>query len=115
MTVVRAKDNPCYRCFVSEPPPPGLIPSCQEAGVLGAVVGVMGTLQVVDALKLLLGIGDVMTSHLTLYDALAGRFTTVKRAADPECPLCGKNPTITELVEYDVSCEVRNENHQSNS
>lgn len=107
MAVVRAEGNPCYRCFISEPPPPGLIPSCQEAGVLGAVVGVMGTLQAVEALKLLLGIGDIMTSHLTLYDALAGRFTTVKLAADPECLLCGKNPTITELVEYDASCDVQ--------
>ncbi len=106
MTIARGEGNPCYRCFVPEPPPPGLVPSCQEAGVLGAVVGVLGTLQVVEALKLLLGIGKPMLHSFVLYDALGGTFMTIKRAQDPECPMCGKNPSITDLVEYDMSCEI---------
>ncbi len=107
MSITPGEGNPCYRCFVPEPPPPGLIPSCQEAGVLGAVVGVLGTLQVVEALKLLLGIGKPLLRHFVLYDALAGTFMTIKRASDPACPMCGENPSITDLVEYDTSCEVQ--------
>ena len=106
MTILPGEGNPCYRCLFPEPPPPGLVPSCQEAGVLGAVVGVMGTLQTVEALKVLLGIGDVMSHRFLLYDALEFSFTTMKRAVDPECPLCGVDPSITELVEYDVSCSI---------
>ena len=106
MTVLPGKGNPCYRCLFPEPPPPGLVPSCQEAGVLGAVVGVMGTLQTVEALKILLGIGDTMSHRFLLYDALEFSFTTMKRAPDPECPLCGDNPSITGLVEYDISCTI---------
>ena len=104
MTILPGEGNPCYRCLFPEPPPAGLVPSCQEAGVLGAVVGVMGTLQTAEALKILLGIGDLMSHRFLLYDALEFSFTTMKRASDPECPLCGDNPSITELVEYDVSC-----------
>ncbi len=105
MTVLPGSGNPCYRCFVPEPPPTGLVPSCQEAGVLGAAVGVMGTLQAVETLKLLLGIGHTLSHQLVLYDSLECRFTTVSRACDPTCPLCGENPTVTELVQYDLSCE----------
>ncbi|MFQ6097335.1 MAG: ThiF family adenylyltransferase [Armatimonadota bacterium] len=105
MTVLPGEGNPCYRCFVAEPPPPGMVPSCQEAGVLGAVVGVMGTLQAVEAIKILLGIGADLSRDLLLYDALDGRFTRVKRARDPACPLCGEEPAITDLVEYDALCE----------
>ena len=105
MTVLPGRGNPCYRCFVPEPPPTGLVPTCQEAGVLGAAVGVMGTLQAVEALKVLMGIGHIMSHHLLLYDSLQCRFTTVARASDPTCPLCGDNPTITELVQYDLICE----------
>lgn len=104
MTVLPGEGNPCYRCFIPEPPPPGLAPSCQEAGVLGAVVGVMGTLQAVEALKVLMGIGDVMSHRFLAYDALACRFMMAARGPDPECPLCGAEPTITELVQYGVSC-----------
>jgi molybdopterin/thiamine biosynthesis adenylyltransferase len=104
MAVLPGEGNPCYRCLFPEPPPPGLIPSCQEAGVLGAVVGVMGTLQTVEALKVLLSIGEIMSHHILLYDALEYSFTNMKRAPDPDCPLCGSNPTITHLVEYDISC-----------
>lgn len=104
MTVLPGSGNPCYRCFVPEPPPPGLVPSCQEAGVLGAVVGVVGTLQATEALKLLLGIGELASHHLCVYDALDGTVTRLRRTPDPACPLCGPLPSITDLVEYEVSC-----------
>ena len=105
LAVVPGEGNPCYRCFLPEPPPPGSIPSCQEAGVLGSVVGVMGTLQATEATKLLLGIGEQMGDRLLLYDALDCSFHSFARAKDPACPLCGENPNITDLVEYDLSCE----------
>lgn len=104
MTVVPGEGNPCYRCFIPEPPPPGLVPSCQEAGVLGAVVGVMGTLQAVEALKVLLGVGTTMSRQLLVYDALEPSFDTLRRAVNPECPLCGAHPTVTELVDHDLTC-----------
>lgn len=117
MTVLPGEGNPCYRCFLSEPPPPGLVPSCQEAGVLGSVVGVMGTLQATEAIKVVLGIGEVLSDRLLVYTALEGRFFTARRGRDPDCPLCGAKPTITELVEYDpVTCELRREgNHDHDS
>jgi adenylyltransferase/sulfurtransferase len=102
-------ESPCYRCFLPEPPPAGLVPSCREAGVLGAVVGVMGTLQATEALKVLLGTGTPLSQHLLVYEALEAGFTTVKRGRDPECALCGPNPTLRELVEYQTSCEVGDE------
>ena len=106
MTVLPGEGNPCYRCFVPEPPPPGLAPSCQEAGILGAAAGVMGTLQAVEALKVLLGAGEIMSHRLLVYDALACRFMVAKRGVDADCPLCGDPPRITELVVYDESCTV---------
>jgi molybdopterin/thiamine biosynthesis adenylyltransferase len=106
MTILPEDGAPCYRCYLPEPPPQGLIPSCQEAGVLGSVVGVMGTLQATEALKLLLGVGDCLSHRMVVYDALGTTFTTLRRACDPECPLCGENVTITDLVEYDVSCAI---------
>ena len=104
LTVIREGDNPCYRCLVPEPPPPGMVPSCREAGVLGSVVGVMGTLQATEGLKVLLGIGDLMTKRLLLHDALECSFRTFARGPARDCPLCGEKPTITDLVEYDVEC-----------
>jgi len=104
LTVIREGDNPCYRCLVPEPPPPGMVPSCREAGVLGSVVGVMGTLQATEALKVLLGIGDLMTKRLLLHDALECSFMNFTRGAAADCPLCGEAPTIEDLVEYDVEC-----------
>ncbi len=104
MTILPGEGNPCYRCFLPEPPPPGFVPSCQEAGVLGAVVGVMGTLQAVEAIKVLLGIGKIMSDRLLVYDALEYRFTMTKRGHNPGCALCGDHPTINELVDYNVSC-----------
>lgn len=89
--------GPCYRCLYPEPPPAGLVPSCSEAGVLGAVTGVMGTLQATEVLKELLGIGESLSGRLLLWDALATRFRTVKLPRDPACRLCGDTPTITDL------------------
>jgi len=104
MTILPGDGNPCYRCWVPEPPPADLVPSCQVAGVLGAVVGVMGTLQATETLKLLLGIGETMSDRLLIYDALRGSFQKIKRRRDPSCPLCGDEPTITELAQRATSC-----------
>ena len=99
---------PCYRCLYPEPPPKGLVPSCQEAGVLGALAGVIGVLQAVETVKLLLGIGDALQGHLMIFDALKMTFRKVKVMKDPECALCGPNATITELKQYEeISCEFR--------
>lgn len=100
-------DAPCYRCLYEEPPPPGEVPSCQEAGVLGAVVGTIGIIQATEFLKWSAGIGDPLTGRLIIYDALAMTFRTVKLRKRKTCPLCGENPTITELMEYDETCELR--------
>ncbi|HEY4706474.1 MAG TPA: molybdopterin-synthase adenylyltransferase MoeB [Thermodesulfobacteriota bacterium] len=99
---------PCYRCLYPEPPPKGLVPSCQEAGVLGALAGVIGVLQAVETVKLLLGIGEALQGHLMIFDALKMTFRKVKVMKDPECALCGPNATITELKQYEeISCEFR--------
>ncbi|MSP05479.1 MAG: molybdopterin-synthase adenylyltransferase MoeB [Acetobacteraceae bacterium] len=90
-------EGPCYRCLYPAPPPPGLVPSCSEAGVLGAVTGVMGTLQATEVLKEILGIGDTMSGRLLVWDALATRFRTVRLRKDPKCALCGTTPTILDL------------------
>ncbi len=89
--------GPCYRCLYPEPPPPGMVPSCSEAGVLGAVTGVMGTLQATETLKEILEIGESLSGRLLIWDALATRFRTVKLRADPTCALCGPSPTILDL------------------
>ena len=102
MSVLPGHDSPCYRCFVPEPPPADLVPTPQQAGILGAVAGVMGTLQAVEALKVLLGLGQNMAQRLLIYDALDGEFITVKRVRDPECRLCGPHPTITEVIDCTV-------------
>ena len=87
---------PCYRCLYPEPPPKGLVPNCQEAGVLGALAGVIGVLQAVEAIKELLGAGDTLAGHLLLFDALKMNFRKVKVRRDPDCNLCGENPAIKE-------------------
>ncbi len=92
--------HPCYRCVFREPPPPGLVPSCAEGGVLGALAGAMGSLQAVEVLKELLGIGDSLSGRLMLYDALATGFRTIKIAKDPECPLCGEHPVYRDLSHH---------------
>lgn len=94
----------CYRCLISEPPPPGHIPSCQEAGVLGAVAGIIGLFQANEALKEILGIGQSMAGRFLLFDALDLCFHEMKIQKNPQCPLCGKNPTIKELIDYTLSC-----------
>ncbi len=96
--------NPCYRCLFPEPPPPGAVPSCSEAGVFGVLPGIVGSIQAVEAIKLITGIGESLVGRLLLFDALAMEFTTVKLRWDPECPVNGKNPTVTALIDYDAFC-----------
>ena len=98
--------GPCYRCLYPEPPPPGLVPSCAEGGVLGILPGVVGGIQATEALKILLGIGEPLVGRLLLYDALAMRFEELKLRRDPKCPLCGENPTIRELQDYAAFCGI---------
>ncbi len=100
-----APDAPCYRCLYPEPPPPGLVPSCAEAGVLGAVTGVMGTLQATEVLKEIIGVGDSLSGRLLLWDALAARFQTIRLRRDPACRLCGPAATITDLAAHAAAAE----------
>jgi adenylyltransferase/sulfurtransferase len=95
---------PCYRCLFPQPPPPGAVPSCSEAGVFGVLPGVVGSIQAVEAIKLITGVGTPLIGRLLLFDALDMEFTTVKLRWDPECPVCGKQPSITELIDYDLFC-----------
>ena len=97
---------PCYRCLYPEPPPAGLVPNCQEAGVLGVLAGTIGVLQANEAIKEILGLGESLAKHLLLYDALDMTFRKVGRPKSPDCPLCGPHPTITELVAQEVSCSI---------
>src|SRR3979409_1620058 len=108
-SVFAAKDGPCYRCLYPEPPPPGLVPSCAEGGVLGILPGTIGTIQATETIKLLLGIGEPLIGRLLLYDALDMRFREMKLRKDPRCPVCGDNPTITELIDYEEFCGLRPE------
>ena len=96
----------CYRCLFPSPPPPGMVPNCAEAGVLGALTGLVGSIQATEALKHFLGIGDSLSSRLLLIDALSMNFREVKLKRNPNCPLCGDNPTVTELIDYEVFCGV---------
>ena len=94
----------CYRCLFPTPPPPGEVPSCAEAGVLGMLPGMVGTIQATEVVKLILGVGDSLSGRLLLIDALSMEYRTVKLRRDPECPLCGDNPTVTELIDYEAFC-----------
>jgi adenylyltransferase/sulfurtransferase len=94
----------CYRCLYPAPPPPGLVPSCAEAGVLGAMCATIGSIQATEVLKLTLGIGEPLVNRLLLYDALSLEFRQVRVRRDPACPLCGDNPTIHELIDYEMFC-----------
>jgi adenylyltransferase/sulfurtransferase len=98
------KGTPCYRCLFPEPPPPGAVPSCAEAGVFGVLPGIIGSIQAVEAIKLILGAGESLAGRLLLFDALAMSFRTVKLRWDPACPVCGEEPTVTELIDYEAFC-----------
>jgi adenylyltransferase/sulfurtransferase len=105
-SVFAAPGGPCYRCLHPEPPPAGLVPGCAEAGVLGVLPGVIGTIQATEALKLILGIGEPLVGRFLVYDALTMRFRDLKLPKDPDCPVCGVHPTITELRESGTVCEI---------
>jgi adenylyltransferase/sulfurtransferase len=105
-SVFYAEEGPCYRCLYPEPPPPGLVPSCAEGGVLGILPGAIGTIQATETVKLLLGIGEPLVGRLLLYDALSMRFREMKLRKDPNCPVCGENPTVTELIDYQEFCGI---------
>jgi|CXWL01.1.fsa_nt_gi adenylyltransferase/sulfurtransferase len=107
LSVFGAKDGPCYRCLYPEPPPPGLVPSCAEAGVLGVLPGVIGTMQALEALKLILGIGKPLIGRLMLYDALEQSWRTLKVKKNPSCPVCGENPTIRVPIDYEAFCGLK--------
>jgi molybdopterin/thiamine biosynthesis adenylyltransferase/rhodanese-related sulfurtransferase len=103
-SVFFAKEGPCYRCLFPEPPPPGLVPSCAEGGVLGVLPGTIGAIQATEAIKLIIGQGDLLIGRLLLYDALGMTFDEVYLRKNPDCPVCGPNPTITELIDYEQFC-----------
>ena len=96
--------GPCYRCLYPEPPPPGMVPSCAEGGVLGVLCASIGSIQVTEAIKVLTGIGEPLVGRLMIYDALEMNYRTLNIRKDPDCPICGKNPTITDLIDYDAFC-----------
>ena len=105
-SVFATQDGPCYRCLYLEPPPPGLVPSCAEGGVLGILPGVVGTIQATEAVKLIIGVGEPLINRFLIYDALRMRFRELKLRRDPECPVCGDNPTVRELIDYEQFCGV---------
>ncbi|MCS6863073.1 MAG: molybdopterin-synthase adenylyltransferase MoeB, partial [Abditibacteriales bacterium] len=101
--------GPCYRCLYPEPPPPGMVPSCAEGGVLGVLPGVIGLIQATEAMKLIMGIGTPLVGRLLTYNALEMKFRELKLRRDPNCPVCGDHPTITELIDYEAFCGIRGE------
>ena len=105
-SVFATKDGPCYRCLYPEPPPPGLVPSCAEGGVLGILPGVIGTLQATEAIKVILGVGAPLIGRFLIFDALKMRFRELKLRKDPDCPVCGDHPTVTQLVDYEQFCGI---------
>ncbi|HEX3722125.1 MAG TPA: molybdopterin-synthase adenylyltransferase MoeB, partial [Nitrolancea sp.] len=109
VSVFHAQQGPCYRCLYPEPPPPGLVPSCAEGGVLGVLPGTVGTLQAIEAVKLILGIGDPLIGRLLRFDALEMSFREFKVRRNPKCPVCGDHPTVTKLIDYEQFCGVRGE------
>jgi adenylyltransferase/sulfurtransferase len=105
-SVFATKDGPCYRCLYPEPPPPGLVPSCAEGGVLGILPGLVGVIQATETIKLILGVGEPLIGRLLLVDALGMSFRTLKLRKNPDCPVCGTHPTVTELIDYDQFCGI---------
>jgi adenylyltransferase/sulfurtransferase len=106
-SVFATKSGPCYRCLYPEPPPPGLVPSCAEGGVLGVLPGIIGVIQATEAIKLITGIGEPLIGRFLIYDALRMRFRELKLKKDPECPVCGTHPTVTKLIDYEQFCGIR--------
>jgi molybdopterin/thiamine biosynthesis adenylyltransferase/rhodanese-related sulfurtransferase/molybdopterin converting factor small subunit len=105
-SVFAMKDGPCYRCLYPEPPPPGLVPSCAEGGVLGVLPGVVGTIQAMEAIKLILGVGEPLVGRFLVFDALRMRFRELKLRKDPDCPVCGLHPTVKHLIDYEQFCGI---------
>ena len=105
-SVFDSRTGPCYRCLYPAPPPPGLVPSCAEGGVIGILPGIVGLIQANEVIKLVLGVGDSLVGRLLLFDALKMKFREMKLRKDPECPICGDNPTITELIDYEQFCGI---------
>ncbi len=103
-SVFYAAEGPCYRCLFPEPPPPGLVPSCAEGGVLGVLPGTIGAIQATEAIKLILGTGSSLIGRLLLYDALEMTFDEVRLRKNPKCPVCSEHPTVTELIDYEEFC-----------
>jgi len=111
-SVFWASKGPCYRCLYAEPPPPGLVPSCAEGGVLGVLPGIVGSVQAIEALKILLGKGDTLVGRLLVFDAMRMKFRELKLRKNPDCPMCGTHPTIKELIDYEEFCGLRGPNEQ---
>lgn len=103
-SVMATRDGPCYRCLFQEPPPPGLVPTCAEAGILGAVPGIIGSIQALETLKWILGCGDSLAGRLLLFDGLESSFRYLRLYKDPQCPVCGAEPTVTQLIDYEEFC-----------
>jgi adenylyltransferase/sulfurtransferase len=114
-SVFATADGPCYRCLYPDPPPPGLVPSCAEGGVLGILPGLVGVIQATEVIKLILGKGESLIGRLLLVDALAMRFRELKLRKNPECPICGQHPTITQLIDYQQFCGIVPETPQEKS
>jgi molybdopterin/thiamine biosynthesis adenylyltransferase/rhodanese-related sulfurtransferase len=113
LAVFYAEEGPCYRCMFPEPPPPGMVPSCAEGGVFGVICATIGAGQATEGIKLITGIGEPLIGRMMIYDALEARWQTIKVNKDPECPVCGKNPTITELIDYEEFCGVPANDHEA--
>jgi sulfur-carrier protein adenylyltransferase/sulfurtransferase len=105
-SVFGVKDGPCYRCLYPEPPPPGLVPSCAEGGVLGVLPGIIGVIQATETIKLILGVGEPLIGRFLIFDALRMKFRELKLRKDPDCPVCGTHPTVTQLIDYEQFCGV---------
>ena len=111
VSVFYAQEGPCYRCLYPEPPPPGLVPSCAEGGVLGVLPGIVGCIQAMEAIKLIIGQGQPLIGRLLVFDALSIKFRELKLRKNPECPVCGAQPTITRLIDYEQFCGILGEEH----
>jgi adenylyltransferase/sulfurtransferase len=106
-SVFATKEGPCYRCLYPEPPPPGLVPSCAEGGVLGVLPGVIGCIQATETIKLIIGAGEPLIGRFLIFDALRMKFRELKLRKDPDCPVCGTHPTVTKLIDYEEFCGVQ--------